>query len=40
MTRVGIMDRFGESGTAKELVTKFGLDGAGIAAKTRAFVKG
>ena len=40
MTRVGIMDRFGESGTAKELVAKFGLDGAGIAAKTRAFVKG
>ena len=39
MTRVGIMDRFGESGTAKELVAKFGLDGAGIAAKTRAFVQ-
>lgn len=40
MVRIGIMDRFGESGKAGELVAKFGLDGAGIAAKTRAFVKG
>ncbi len=40
MCRVGIQDKFGESGTAKELVVKYGLDGAGIAAKTRAFVKG
>ena len=40
LCRIGIMDRYGESGTAKELVAKFGLDGAGIAAKTAAFVKG
>ena len=40
MCRIGIMDRFGESGTAKELVTKFGLDGAGIAARAAAFLAG
>ena len=39
LCRIGIEDRFGESGTAKELVVRFGLDGAGIAAKTGAFVK-
>lgn len=39
LCRVGIEDRFGESGTAGELVKKYGLDGAGIAAKTLAFVK-
>lgn len=40
MLRIGINDRFGESGTAAELVGKYGLDGAGIAAKTAAFLKG
>jgi transketolase len=39
MTRIGMED-FGESGTAAQLVVKYGLDGAGIAARTRAFVKG
>ena len=40
MLRIGINDRFGESGKAGELVAKYGLDGAGIAAKVSAFVKG
>ena len=40
MLRIGINDRFGESGNAGELVAKYGLDGAGIAAKVSAFVKG
>ena len=40
LCRIGVQDRFGESGTAGELVVKYGLDGAGIAAKTLAFVKG
>lgn len=40
MCRIGIEDRFGESGKAGELIAKYGLDGAGIAAKTLAFVKG
>ncbi len=39
MCRIGIEDRFGESGTAGQLVEKYGLDGKGIAAKVRAFVK-
>ena len=39
MCRIGIEDRFGESGKAGELIAKYGLDGAGIAAKTLAFVK-
>lgn len=38
MIRIGIEDRFGESGKAGELVAKFGLDGAGIAGKVKAFV--
>ena len=37
--RIGINDRFGESGTASELVAKYGLDGAGIYAKVKEFVK-
>ncbi len=40
LCRVGVNDRFGESGKAGELVVKYGLDGAGIAAKTLAFLKG
>ncbi|MCI1423410.1 MAG: transketolase family protein [Lachnospiraceae bacterium] len=39
MRRIGMKDRFGESGTAAELVAKYGLDGAGIAAVTREFVR-
>lgn len=38
MARIGMRD-FGESGTAAELVVKYGMDGAGIAARTAAFVK-
>ncbi len=37
--RIGINDVFGESGTAAELVAKYGLDGAGIYAKVKEFVK-
>ncbi len=40
MYRIGVRDRFGESGTAAELVKKFGLDGEGIAEATAKFVKG
>jgi transketolase len=39
MRRIGMKDRFGESGTAAELVAKYGLDGAGIAAVTREFIQ-
>ena len=34
--RVGVMDTFGKSGPAKELLTVFGLDAAHIAAAARA----
>ena len=37
--RIGINDVFGESGTASELVAKYGLDGEGIYAKVKDFVK-
>lgn len=37
--RIGINDVFGESGTAAALVAKYGLDGAGIYAKVKGFVK-
>ena len=37
--RIGINDVFGESGTAAELVAKYGLDGEGIYAKVKEFVK-
>ena len=40
MYRIGVRDRFGESGTAAELVKKFGFDGEGIAEATAKFVKG
>ena len=40
MMRIGIMDCYGESGTAAQLIEKYGLDGKGIAAKTTPFVKG
>ena len=37
--RIGVNDVFGESGTAAELVAKYGLDGEGIYAKVKEFVK-
>ena len=37
--RIGINDVFGESGTAAAFVAKYGLDGAGIYAKVKEFVK-
>ncbi len=40
MTRIGVHDRFGESGTAAELIHKYGLDGEGIAKSVAAFVRG
>ena len=33
--RVGVMDEFGHSGPAKELLAQFGLDAAGIAKACR-----
>ncbi len=39
MLRIGVNDRFGESGPAPVLIKKFGLDGEGIAAKVKAFLK-
>ena len=40
MTRISVRDRFGESGTAAELIHKYGLDGEGIAKSVAAFVRG
>ena len=37
--RIGVNDVFGESGTAAALVAKYGLDGEGIYAKVKEFVK-
>ena len=37
--RIGVQDRFGESGPAAALVEKYGLDGKGIYAKVKDFVK-
>lgn len=36
--RIGIMDVFGESGPAVELIKKYGLDGEGIYTKVKAFI--
>ena len=36
--RIGIMDVFGESGPAKELIAKYGLDAQSIYNKVKAFV--
>ena len=36
--RIGIMDVFGESGPAKELIAKYGLDAAGIYKSVKAFL--
>ena len=38
--RIGVRDRFGESGPAGELVKKYELDSAGICKQVKAFVKG
>ena len=35
VTRIGVYDRFGESGPAAALVEKFGLDAKGIYAKIK-----
>lgn len=37
--KIGVNDTYGESGPAKELVKKYGLDGDSIAEKVKAFVK-
>ncbi len=37
--KIGMQDIFGESGTAAGLVEKYGLDGKGIYAKVKDFVK-
>lgn len=37
--KIGVNDVFGESGPAVELIKKYGLDAASIAAKVKAFVK-
>ena len=39
MYRIGILDRFGESGPAAELIHKYQLDGEGIYAQAKAFLK-
>lgn len=39
LLRIGVGDVFGESGSAKELVAKYGLDGTGIYEKVKKFVK-
>lgn len=36
--KIGVMDVFGESGPAKELIKKYGLDAESIYAKVKAFV--
>ena len=39
MTRIGVYDRFGESGPATELIKKYELDAQGIYKMVKAFVK-
>lgn len=39
LKRIGMQDRFGESGTATELLAHFGLDANGIANTTREFLQ-
>ena len=36
--KIGVMDVFGESGPAKELIKKYGLDAESIYKKVKAFV--
>jgi transketolase len=38
LLRIGMNDRYGESGAPLELISHFGLDGPGIAAKVEPFV--
>ena len=37
MKKVGVQDVFGESGTAAQLLTKFGLDGDGVYKSVKSF---
>ena len=37
--KVGVNDVFGESGPAVDLLAKYGLDGAGVAAQVHDFLK-
>ncbi len=37
--KLGMQDTFGESGTASELVHKYGLDGEGVYASVKEFLK-
>ena len=37
--KIGMYDKFGESGTAAQLIHKYGLDAEGIYNATKAFVK-
>ena len=37
--KIGVMDTFGESGPAVELIKKYGLDADSICEKVKAFVK-
>lgn len=37
--KIGVYDKFGESGTASGLLEKYGLDGKGVYAKIKEFVK-
>lgn len=39
MKKVGVQDVFGESGTAAQLLTKFGLDGDGVYESVKSFCK-
>jgi transketolase len=39
LLRIGMQDRFGESGVPLELIAHFGFDGKGIARQTKAFVE-
>ena len=39
MTRIGVYDRFGESGPATELIKKYELDAEGNYKKVKDFVK-
>ena len=40
MKRIGVEDRFGSSGKPEELLAAYGLDGEGVAAQVKAWLKG
>ena len=40
MYRIGVRDKFGESGSAGELLHKYMLDGEGVNEQVKAFVEG